>query len=73
MTTILMKLVNGATVTDEDLKEDLLEICYREHASCNSDCPVYAKNGDSPVNPETSESGCDTFKRGDLMLAFLRK
>lgn len=70
MNAILEKLIAGAIVTDRDVADELYDICDRTHASCDSDCPVYVKNGNSA--PDTKGHGCDTFKSGSNMLAFLR-
>ncbi len=75
MNELLMKLVNGQKVTDEDLVNELWEVCDTVHASCNSECPVYEKNGGAvgADKPFDENRGCDCFKNGKAMLAFLRK
>jgi hypothetical protein len=71
MTDLLEKLIAGAVITDEDIAYELYDVCDRTHASCDSDCPVYVKNGNKVPNSE-DPNGCDTFKQGSKMLAFLR-
>ncbi len=75
MNDILMKLVHFEEVSDEDIASALCDICERVHASCDSECPVYAKN-DGPVNPHKpfeENRGCDCYRNGMAMLEFLRK
>lgn len=70
---ILMKLIRREPVTDDDLADQLFDVCDRVHASCNNDCPVYEKFGGTPKNTEHGkEYGCDAFKRGYYMLGVLR-
>ena len=57
-------------ITDKIRMEELYDICDSVHASCDSECPVYAKNG-GVVNP-TSKYGCSCFKDGRAMLLFLK-
>ena len=62
--------------SDDYLTDVLHDICDEEHASCNSRCPVYALNGNQV--PDTAHDfdincGCDCFKSGTDMLAFIRK
>ena len=60
---------------DEQLKQILYDICDREHSSCNDACPVYHKNGHSPVNPHKpfkENRECDCFKDSGAMLKFMR-
>jgi len=49
MEDILMKLIKGERITDEDIANELYEVCDRVHASCDSDCPVYSLNGNHPL------------------------
>jgi hypothetical protein len=58
------------SVTDEDVKEYLYDICETEHAGCNKACPVYdimSKDG------EKFDGECPYFKNGTAMLERLRK
>lgn len=74
METLIEKLVARQPVTDKDIADELSDICYREHSTCNSTCPVYAKNGGAvgADKPFDVNRGCDCFKSGRRMLAFLR-
>lgn len=65
MKTIISKLIKKEEISDEDIVKALHDICDREHASCNDDCPVYEKLQDYRL--------CDCFKDGKAMLKFLRK
>ena len=74
-TELLMKLVNGEKVPERDIENALYEVCCDVHSSCSDECPVHKKNG-SPLGCEKdwqSNRGCDCFKNGKAMLAFLRK
>ena len=51
-------------ITDTDIVEELNEICYREHNSCNSDCPVYK---------HLTVSNCEYHKNGKKMLELLKE
>ena len=65
MTDLTIKLIKGEPITDEDIANELCEICEREHASCNSDCPLYEETKDKP--------NCIYCKNGKMMLKYLRK
>ena len=68
------KLAKGESVTDQDMQQELYEICDNAHASCGCECPVFEKNN-GPVNPDKSlkeNRGCNCFRSGKKMLAFLR-
>jgi hypothetical protein len=75
MADILMKLVKFEEVTDEDIADELYEVCDRVHSSCDSECPVFEKNGGAvgANKPFEENRGCDCFKNGKAMLRFLRK
>lgn len=76
MNVLLLKSIAGLPITDADIAEGLYDICESEHSSCNPECPVYAKNGNKPVNghrPFKENRGCDCFKDGAAMLRFLRQ
>lgn len=75
MNSLLKKAVDRQPITDEDVIQELYRICCREHGSCNSDCPVYAVNGNQCLGagrPFDENHGCDCFKDGAKMLRFLR-
>ena len=75
MNTILKKLIKGEKTYDYDIEEALFQICEDEHSTCNDRCPVYEQNKFQPVGadkPFTENRGCDCFKNGKAMLAFLR-
>ena len=74
MNELLRKAIAGEAITDEDVAVELYEVCDRVHASCDDDCPVYARNG-GPLGADKGyevNQGCDCFKNGKAMLAFLR-
>ena len=73
---LIEKLVKQLPFTDKDIEIELYEICDREHASCNSNCPVYKRNGNKI--PDTAHDfkvnrGCDCFKSGSKMVEFLKQ
>ena len=70
---LLLKLIRKEAVTDSDIEDELREICEREHSSCNSNCPVYVANGYEAPIEKGHWGGCDCFKSGEDMLAFLRE
>ena len=72
---LILKLAKGETITDADLEYELYKICERVHSSCDYKCPVYRLNGNKV--PDTANDfkvnrGCDCFKSGKNMLAFIR-
>jgi hypothetical protein len=68
---LIIKLIKGEKITEDDIKNELYEICDREHYSCNSNCPVYYLNKNSI--PDTRNAfDCDYFKSGSKMLEFIR-
>lgn len=74
-TGLLMKLINREPITDADIENELYEVCCHEHSSCNPQCPVFKLNGNAV--PDTAKDfkvnrGCDCFKSGENMLAFIR-
>lgn len=74
MNDTLKKLIAGQPVTDEDIASDLYEVCSSVHASCDNECPVFEKFSGIPKRTKWGkEYGCDCFKDGNRMLAFLRK
>ena len=70
---LLVRLACGAKYTQEDLYEALYDVCCSEHASCNSNCPVYRLNGQNAPNETDSGYGCDCFKSGKTMAEFIQK
>ena len=69
---IYLQVARGQAVPDSEITTELYEICDQEHASCNPNCPVYAKNGNKTLEPDDESDNCRAFKRGDIMLDFLR-
>jgi len=70
MNKILEKLINDEIITDADIVEELHDVCDRVHASCDSDCPVFAVNNKVPWNLD--KSNCRCHKDGLKMLKFIR-
>lgn len=67
---LIVALVTGQKVTDKDIQNELYNICDREHASCNSDCPVFAlKTKEEQDNLDS----CSTFKNGEKMMNFIKE
>ena len=56
-------------------ENELYEICESTHASCDSECPVFAVNNEVPDTAKdfNVNRGCDCFKNGTAMLEFLNK
>ena len=76
MSNLLINLAIGMSVTDAMLEEELTNVCENTHASCDETCPVYFLNGFSipdSANDFNVNRGCDTFKNGKKMLAFIRE
>ncbi len=71
MNEILMKLIQGQNVTDQEIQTELLEICERVHSSCDSECPVYAVNG-SKIPWDKNLQNCICFKDGKAMYDFIK-
>lgn len=75
MEDLIVTLAKGKQVTEEQIKDELYEICDRVHSSCDSECPVYRLNNYEV--PDTAKDfnvnrGCDCFKSGGNMLDFIR-
>lgn len=70
-TSLLLKLITGKPITNEEIAYELYEVCDREHAHCNDACPVYAMNGNKVLN-DIDKDGCDCFKNGTAMLNFIK-
>jgi hypothetical protein len=49
-------------------KDELFEICDLEHASCNSECPVY----ELQTIKERLACDCPCFKSGEKMYKFIK-
>lgn len=65
-------------IPDQDIIDELTEICEKVHSSCNDGCPVHKINS-GPVKQITSlvktreiVEGCDCFKNGKAMFNFLK-
>lgn len=74
---MLLKLIKGEPISDNEIGEELYDICDRVHSGCNSDCPVFRLNGNKVLREELSytkhDAGCDCFKNGREMLRFIRR
>lgn len=66
---LIMKLIKGEPVTDDDIAQELYEICDRVHSGCDTSCPVFTANGGQTVG---FDEDCLCFKQGKKMLKFLR-
>jgi len=71
MTTLLKKAIKGEQVTDEDIADELYEICCNVHSSCGSECPIYKIIGDIPWTDDLKN--CKYFKNGQFMLERIRE
>ena len=70
-TELILRIADGTT-NKKDAEEILYDICDSVHSSCDSDCPVYEKNGGVPwVNGE-SGGDCRTFRYGSKMLHYIQ-
>lgn len=73
---LLKKLIKGETVTEDDIANELYDICDHIHSSCNAECPVFRLNGNKVLNIHNFNfevnRGCDTFKNGHAMLNFIK-
>jgi len=70
---VLRKMVLNMPVEDDDIADDLYEICDRVHSCCDNECPVYEANGFEVPREDTPNRGCKCFKDGKAMLTFLRQ
>ena len=73
---LVVDLALGHKVSELALANELSDICDRVHSQCNNDCPVFKMNGSSvpdSVQDFKINRGCDCFKNGWAMLAFIRK
>jgi len=83
MNDIVMKIIKGEKVPDQDLADELYEVCCSVHSSCGNDCPVFKSNcGSIPYEYHIVKHGrrkgqmdgeCSCFKNGSEMLKFLRQ
>jgi len=74
----IMKVIEGDRIKKKDKEEALLEICEREHNSCNDKCPVYkhvlvqeVKWSKSDLGAVWEDSACPYCKNGKGMLKAL--
>jgi len=77
MNNLLKKIIrgNGKKIKEADIVEELNEICENVHASCNDECPVFEFNNHQvldTVHDFEANRGCDCFKDGKKMLAFIK-
>jgi hypothetical protein len=75
MNALLEAAINKDKITDAAIEDELYCICEDQHASCNDECPIYEDNGHHPLGykkPFSENRGCDCFKNGKAMLAYLR-
>jgi len=75
MEDLIILLAKGKEITDNDIANELYEICDRVHSSCGPDCPVFMLNDYSvpdTVHDFNVNRGCDCFKDGKKMLEFIR-
>jgi hypothetical protein len=71
---VIYRISKGKTDVMDTI-EILYEICDNVHSSCGIECPVYELNG-GPVNPHRpfrENRGCDCFKNGSKMFAFIKE
>lgn len=69
--TFIEKVAIGATPSDEEIANELYNICDSIHSCCHDECPIYRLTyGDIPNN---KGHGCDCFKDGEIMLGFIRE
>ena len=74
LTPLQIALARGEQPPQKAMEDELYEICDRVHASCDSECPVYALNN-GPLNahkPFAENRGCDCFKNGASMFRFIK-
>lgn len=65
---LVQKIITGDKIDDGDIASELYEVCDHVHASCDTECPVYEL-----MSYEEQHAGvCPCFKRGMLMLEFIR-
>ena len=68
METFIEKIISAKAMPVPDIVSELYVICQREHASCNSDCPVYRLAGKVPVN---ASGNCPYHCNGNAMYKYI--
>ena len=71
MNDFLKKAIFKEEITDEDLANELYDVCDRVHSSCNNDCPIYDMHWKVPV--KEWDWNCEYFKSGTKMLRAIRE
>ena len=69
--TLIEKLVLNKKITNEEVEEELVEICSKIHhlpTGCHDDCPVFRINDNSRVG---EYDDCDCFRDGHSMRMFI--
>ncbi len=65
---ILEKAIKQEKITEQDICDELYEICDKVHAECNDRCPVFELSlGLTPGHPY-----CVCHKSGKRMLRFIQ-
>ena len=72
MKDLIIKLIKKEPITDKDIANELEEICWNVHASCDTNCPVFRLNGNKIPVDDDSRYGCSCFKDGEKMLNFVK-
>jgi hypothetical protein len=67
---LLLNLIKGFAPTEQELYNELYEMCDREHSGCNENCLVYEING-YKIPLITDECMC--FKNGRKMFNFIKE
>ncbi len=65
---LIDKLIKRLPITDEDIEQELHDICGRTHSGCNRDCPIYLLYDGIPGKG----GSCSCHKNGAAMLSLLR-
>ena len=71
LTEVVMMLVRGETVSQEQIEGALAGLCDLHSDSCDYHCPVFANNGESV--PVDGNGICTCAKDGKKMMEFLKR
>jgi len=73
MDDLLRTLIKGKKVTDEQIYDELFDMCDRVHCACDSNCIVYEINDyEIPLKKGKYEE-CMCFKNGKKMFDFIKE
>ncbi|HUS50457.1 MAG TPA: hypothetical protein VMZ91_09850 [Candidatus Paceibacterota bacterium] len=66
--TLIEKLVLNKDITNEEVEQELFNICSTNYPNCSEGCPVYKLNRNKIVG---KYNYCETFQNGHNMRMFI--